>query len=98
MPIERRIPPMRYLLLAAAGIGVGAALLATTPIAAYAQAANCKAAAAEKKLAGAALSSFIKKCQADAKSACEQSAAEKKLSGAARSSFTGKCVRDKVGG
>lgn len=89
---------MRYLLLAAAGLGLGAALLAATPVAIYAQAANCKAAAAEKKLAGAALSSFIKKCQSDARSACEVSAAEKKLSGAAKSSFTGKCVRDKVGG
>ena len=89
---------MRYVLLAAAGLGLGAALLAATPVATHAQAVNCKEAAAEKKLAGAALSSFIKKCQADARSACDQSAAEKKLSGAAKSSFTGKCVRDKVGG
>jgi len=89
---------MRYLLLAAAGLGLGAALLAAAPVATHAQAANCKATAAEKKLAGAALSNFIKKCQSDARSACEESAAEKKLSGAAKSSFTGKCVRDKVGG
>jgi hypothetical protein len=89
---------MRYRLLAAAGLGLGAAFLAAAPAATYAQAVNCKAAAAEKKLAGAALSSFIKKCQSDARSACEVSAAEKKLAGAAKSSFTGKCVRDKVGG
>jgi hypothetical protein len=81
---------MRYLLAAALGVAFAAV--------SHAQAVNCKAAAAEKKLAGAALSSFIKKCQSDARSACETSAAEKKLSGAARSSFTGKCVRDKVGG
>ena len=66
---------MRYLLLAAAGLGLGAALLAAAPVATHAQTANCKATAAEKKLAGAALSSFIKKCQSDARSACEESAA-----------------------
>ena len=88
---------MRYLQLTIAGLGLGAALLVAAP-ATHAQAANCKATAAEKKLAGAALSSFIKKCQSDARSACEESAAQKKLSGAAKSSFTGKCVRDKVGG
>jgi hypothetical protein len=89
---------MRYLPRAVPALGLGVALLAAAPAATYAQAANCKAAAAEKKLAGAALSSFIKKCQSDARSACEISAGEKKLSGAAKSSFTGKCVRDKVGG
>jgi hypothetical protein len=81
---------MRYLLLAALGVVLAAA--------AHAQAANCKAAATEKKLAGAALSSFMKKCESDAKSTCDMSASEKKLSGAAKSSFTAKCVRDKVGG
>jgi hypothetical protein len=81
---------MRYLLLAALGVVLAAA--------AHAQAVNCKAAAAEKKLAGAALSSFMKKCESDAKSSCDMSASEKKLSGAAKSSFTTKCVKDKVGG
>jgi hypothetical protein len=81
---------MRYLLLAALGVALAAV--------AQAQTVNCKAAAAEKKLAGAALASFIKKCQSDARSACDASASEKKLSGAAKSSFTTKCVRDKVGG
>jgi len=38
---------MRYLLLAAAGLGLGAALLAAAPVATHAQAANCKATAAE---------------------------------------------------
>jgi hypothetical protein len=87
---------MRYLLLAALGMALVAA--AQTRTQAQPQAVNCKAAAAEKKLAGAALSSFLKKCQSDATSACTASAAEKKLSGAAKSSFTAKCVRDKVGG
>jgi hypothetical protein len=81
---------MRSLLLAALGFALA--------VAAQAQEVNCKAAAAEKRLAGAALSSFIKKCQSDARSACDLTAGEKKLSGAAKSSFTTKCVRDKVGG
>jgi hypothetical protein len=80
---------MRYLLLPAL-----AAVLAT---AVYAQSPNCRDTATEKKLAGAALTSFMKKCESDAKSACSQSASEKKLSGAAKTTFTTKCVRDKVG-
>jgi hypothetical protein len=81
---------MRYLALAAI-----AALLTSG---AYAQmGASCAAGASEKKLAGAAKTSFLKKCEGDAKSACETSATEKKLSGAARTSFTKKCVEDKVG-
>ena len=58
---------------------------------------TCKAAAAEKKLAGAALKSFMTKCENDAKGACTMSAKEKKLAGAAEKSFTTKCVGDKVG-
>jgi hypothetical protein len=81
---------MRYLLLAVLGMA-----FAGSP---HAEAASCKAAAAEKKLAGAALSSFIKKCQSDARSACDLAAGDKRLAGAARTSFTTKCVRDKVGG
>ena len=81
---------MRYLLLAVLGMVFAAA--------AYAEAGSCKAAAADKKLAGAALSSFIKKCQSDARHACDLAAGEKRLAGAAKSSFTTKCVRDKVGG
>jgi len=81
---------MRYLALAAL-----AAVLAT---AAYAQSTgSCKVTAAEKKLAGAALASFMKKCESDARSACSLSASEKKLAGAAKTSFTTKCVNDKVG-
>ncbi len=64
---------------------------------AYAQSPTCKAQAGEKKLAGAALTSFMKKCESDAAKSCDTSAAEKKLSGAAKTSFTKKCVSDAVG-
>jgi hypothetical protein len=62
-----------------------------------AYAASCKADSEGKKLAGAAMTSFMKKCETDAKSACDKSAAEKKLAGAAKDSFTKKCVTDAVG-
>lgn len=63
-------------------------------------AADCEAQAAEKKLAGAAKASFVKKCQSDAASpqaaaaACEKSAADKKLAGAAKTSHIKKCLED----
>jgi len=62
-----------------------------------AQAESCKASASSKKLAGAALNSFMKKCQTDAQAACDKSAADKKLSGAAKNSHIKKCVSDAVG-
>jgi hypothetical protein len=65
--------------------------------ASQALAASCKVDATDKKLAGAALTSFMKKCETDAKATCDKSAAEKKLSGAAKDSFTKKCVNDAVG-
>jgi hypothetical protein len=81
---------MKYLAVVAfAAILVGGAHAQTT--------ASCKATAAEKKLAGAALKSFMTKCENDAKGACSMSAKEKKLAGAAEKSFTTKCVGDKVG-
>lgn len=55
------------------------------------------AAAAEKKLAGAAKTSFLKKCEKDATATCDVTAGEKKLAGAAKSSFIKKCVKDAVG-
>jgi hypothetical protein len=58
---------------------------------------SCKAQASDKKLAGAALTSFMKKCETDAQKACDTAAADKKLSGAAKTSFTKKCVTDSVG-
>ncbi|WP_245516415.1 PsiF family protein [Methylobacterium segetis] len=58
---------------------------------------SCKARATEKKLAGAALTSFMKKCESDAQTTCDTAAGDKKLAGAAKSSFTKKCVTDAVG-
>jgi hypothetical protein len=55
---------------------------------------SCTKEADSKKLAGAAKSSFLKKCETDAKAACEKKAADQKLSGAAKNSFTTKCVKD----
>jgi hypothetical protein len=77
-----------------------AALLSTFAATAFAQdaATTCKAQAADKKLAGAALNSFMTKCQKDAASACDTKAADKKLAGAAKTSFTAKCVKDAIGG
>lgn len=67
--------------------------------------ATCEAQAAEKKLAGAAKTSFVQKCEKDAAAAlatatatCEAQASEKKLAGAAKSSFTKKCIKDATGG
>ena len=57
----------------------------------------CKAQATDKKLAGAALTSFMKKCELDAATACDAQAADKKLSGAAKESFTKKCIKDSTG-
>jgi hypothetical protein len=52
----------------------------------------------EKKLAGAARTSFITKCEKDASPAaspaCEKSAADKKLAGAAKASHLKKCMAD----
>jgi hypothetical protein len=62
---------------------------------AYAE--SCKVEAGNKKLAGAAMTSFMKKCETDAKSACDKSAADRKLAGAAKDSFTKKCVTDAIG-
>lgn len=72
------------------------ALLCATLFVGFAHAAgDCESRAAEKKLAGAAKASFIKKCQADGGgSDCEARAAEKKLAGAAKNSFVKKCVAD----
>ena len=61
-------------------------------------AADCAKMADEKKLAGAARTSFIPKCEKDASPAaspaCEKSAADKKLAGAAKASHLKKCMAD----
>ena len=60
----------------------------------------CETQATEKKLAGAAKTSFVKKCQKDAMAAnpaaaaCDKSAADKKLAGAAKTSHVKKCMAD----
>ena len=66
---------------------------------AFAADASCATQATDKKLAGAAKNSFMKKCEKDAgmaapNSACMASATEKKLAGAAKNSFMKKCEKD----
>lgn len=66
--------------------------------------ADCETKATEKKLAGAAKSSFVKKCLKESGGAaalaatsspdCEKSAADKKLAGAAKNSHLKKCMAD----
>ena len=81
---------MKYLAVAAfAAVLIGGAHAQTM--------GTCKAAAAEKKLAGAALKSFMTKCEKDATAACELDSNTKKLAGAARTSHMKKCVADAVG-
>ena len=50
-----------------------------------------------KPLAGAALKSFMTKCEKDAGKSCGIAATEKKLKGAAKTSFTKKCITDSIG-
>jgi hypothetical protein len=57
---------------------------------AFAQDATCAVQAGDKKLAGAAKTSFVKKC-------CETQAGDKKLAGAAKTSFVTKCEKDAGG-
>jgi hypothetical protein len=59
--------------------------------------ATCKSDAADKKLAGAALKSFMTKCEKDAATTCEADSKEKKLAGAAKTSHMKKCVGDATG-
>jgi hypothetical protein len=70
-------------------IALLSALILSSP--AFAADNACMAQAAEKKLSGAAQTSFIRKCVVDG---CESTSLEKKLAGAAKNSFTTKCVAD----
>ncbi|MBC7941806.1 MAG: hypothetical protein H7Z19_18965 [Chitinophagaceae bacterium] len=89
-------------------IVVTACLMSLTLLAGQAFAANaeCEAKATEKKLSGAAKTSFVKKCETDASAspaaaaspACEKSAADKKLAGAAKNSHIRKCMADSTKG
>jgi hypothetical protein len=74
-----------------------AIVIASFCLATAAMADSCKDQAASKKLAGAALTSFMAKCTKDAQTSCDSQAAEKKLAGAAKTSFTKKCVSDATG-
>ena len=85
---------MKQLMLATA---VAVFAVAALPAIARADGPSCTASATDKKLAGAAKTSFMKKCQTDAQSSCDSAAADKKLAGAAKTSFTKKCVADAVG-
>jgi hypothetical protein len=83
-------------IFAAAFISLSA--FAQAPAAPAAAASTCSASAAEKKLAGAAKTSFMKKCESDAAATCELAATEKKLAGAAKAANVKKCTKDAVGG
>ena len=64
---------------------------------AHAANAACEAQAAEKKLAGAAKTSFLTKCERDATATCEADSKQRNLAGAAKASHMKKCVADAVG-
>jgi hypothetical protein len=64
--------------------------IAGAPALAYADDA-CMTTAMGKKLAGAAKTSFITKCE---RTSCEGQASDKKLHGAAQMSFVKKCTKD----
>ena len=64
--------------------------IAGAPALAYADDA-CMTQATDKKLAGAAKTSFMKKCE---RTSCESQAGDKKLHGAAETSFVKKCTKD----
>ena len=74
-----------------------AGVLSLLSVGAAAATPTCKDEAGAKRLAGAALTSFMDKCERDAKTSCEGTANERKLAGAARTSFTKKCLSDTVG-
>jgi hypothetical protein len=74
-----------------------ASLALSTTTFAQTPAPSCNAVAQEKKLAGAAKTSFLKKCEREAAEKCEAAAAERNLAGAAKKSNVKKCVKDAVG-
>lgn len=77
-------------MLVAAGLVFGVATAALAD-------GSCTSNATDKKLAGAAKTSFMKKCQTDAAKLCDDQSAARKLAGAAKTSFTRKCLGDAVG-
>jgi hypothetical protein len=87
-------PHMKTFVLA---VTLGLMTVVAVPSLVHAEGTSCTATVGDKKLAGAAKTSFMKKCETDAKASCDATAADKKLSGAAKASFTKKCVSDAVG-
>ncbi len=71
-------------------IALAGALALSLPV--FAADNACMTAAAQKKLAGAAESAFMHKCERDK---CE-AAMDKKLAGAAKSSYMKKCMADSL--
>jgi hypothetical protein len=80
---------MRIMLAVIMSVSLSAASLAAD--------VSCSATAKDKKLAGAALKSFMTKCEKDAAAKCDLDAKAKNLHGAAKTSFTKKCVKDASG-
>lgn len=78
-------------------LAVLAAVFSTSAFAAD----SCEMQADAKKLAGAARTSFVKKCEKDHPptdaASCEARATDKKLAGAAKTSFVTKCEKDAKG-
>jgi hypothetical protein len=75
----------KTLVMVALALGIAGA-----PALAYADDA-CMTTAMGKKLAGAAKTSFMTKCE---RTSCESQASDKKLHGAAMNSFVKKCTKD----
>jgi type IV secretory pathway TrbL component len=84
-PDSGDISMTKTLALVALALGIAGA-----PALAYADDA-CMTTAMGKKLAGAAKTSFMTKCE---RTGCESQAADKKLHGAAKNSFVKKCTKD----
>jgi hypothetical protein len=84
-PDSGEISMTKTLALVALSLG-----LAGVPALAYADDA-CMTQATDKKLAGAAKTSFMTKCE---RTSCEGQAKDKKLHGAAMTSFVKKCTKD----
>lgn len=76
---------------------LSAIICLTFSASAFAADMTCDATAKDKKLHGAALKSFMTKCEKDATAKCAAQATDKKLHGAAETSFTKKCVKDASG-
>ncbi len=88
---------VQVLVLSLAGIAAGAH---AADAASGQRGSTCESQAVDKKLAGAAKASFMKKCDTDMAAAapnagvCDSQAADRKLAGAAKASFVKKCQRE----